>query len=219
MAYFRTEQNLTIENGVMNQTQSNLQALLNEVVQQRQLSGYVHLNREVDEGQSSGLLYQELFEKVLSKTDVGQRLIVPKSNAVKDFPLPPKMYTRGEEAEDSVTFETIDLCFVDKDLKPWSFRYCYVKSSKSFALTKYWSRFVWEKGLKVNDSVIFYKCKEFREGQPFFMIDTRSAQGQRNDIGRNIRLQVGHSGHMLNEEGRREEENEGGIRLFGVNIN
>ncbi|XP_043705542.1 AP2/ERF and B3 domain-containing transcription factor At1g50680-like [Telopea speciosissima] len=198
MLYQRQSTGWALPNGVMDHRHSNGQAFPNGVVSQRQSNGHALLNEVINQRQSNGwtLLYEKLFEKVLT-SDVGKlsRLLIPKSYAKKHFP--------------NVTVEATNLFFVDKDLKPWTFRYCHWKSCRSFVFTKEWYKFVGEKDLKVNDTVIFYKCRyreELREGLAFFMIDTRSTQDQRNDdyVGRNLgSLQLGYSGHMLNEEGRR----------------
>ncbi|KAJ4968868.1 hypothetical protein NE237_015569 [Protea cynaroides] len=124
-------------------------------------------------------------------------LVIPKKHAVAFFPQLQKIDFRGnedDEDEDDVAVEAINLTFVDKNLKPWMFRYCYWKTCKSYVFTKEWYRFVKEKDLKVDDSVIFYMCQYrgwFKEGPVFYMIDIQPKQGQGDhaDVGRNLGLQ------------------------------
>ncbi|KAI5019974.1 hypothetical protein ZWY2020_044862 [Hordeum vulgare] len=50
------------------------------------------------------------------------------------------------------------LNFDDAAGKVWRFRYSYWNSSQSYVLTKGWSRFVKDKGLKAGDAVEFYRA-------------------------------------------------------------
>uniref|UniRef100_A0A0E0F8L8 TF-B3 domain-containing protein n=1 Tax=Oryza meridionalis TaxID=40149 RepID=A0A0E0F8L8_9ORYZ len=47
------------------------------------------------------------------------------------------------------------LNFEDGEGKVWRFRYSYWNSSQSYVLTKGWSRFVREKGLRASDTIVF----------------------------------------------------------------
>lgn len=93
---------------------------------------------------------EELFEKAVTPSDVGKlnRLVIPKQHAEKHFPLP------GGPA---ATLKGVLLNFEDVGGKVWRFRYSYWNSSQSYVLTKGWSRFVKEKGLKAGDTVCFQR--------------------------------------------------------------
>ncbi|CAN4109483.1 unnamed protein product [Withania somnifera] len=90
-----------------------------------------------------------LFEKPLTPSDVGKlnRLVIPKQNAEKYFPL-------NELISDSSENGFV-LRFEDELGKLWKFRYSYWNSSQSYVLTKGWSRFVKEKKLDAGDVVLF----------------------------------------------------------------
>ncbi|KAL5228881.1 hypothetical protein ABZP36_017146 [Zizania latifolia] len=92
-----------------------------------------------------------LFEKAVTPSDVGKlnRLVVPKQQAEKHFPFPLRRST------DAATGKGVLLNFEDGDGKVWRFRYSYWNSSQSYVLTKGWSRFVREKGLRPGDTVAF----------------------------------------------------------------
>ncbi|KAJ0964211.1 hypothetical protein J5N97_029333 [Dioscorea zingiberensis] len=87
-----------------------------------------------------------MFEKVVTPSDVGKlnRLVIPKKNAVKYFPLDPSKQVKG-----------LELSFEDRIGKKWQFRYSYWKSSQSYVMTKGWSRFVRDKKLDAGDTVSF----------------------------------------------------------------
>jgi RAV-like factor len=94
-----------------------------------------------------------LFEKTMTPSDVGKlnRLVVPKHHAEKHFPLkrtPETAPTAGK---------VVLLNFEDEDGKVWRFRHSYWNSSQSYVLTKGWSRFVREKGIRAGDTVTFYR--------------------------------------------------------------
>lgn len=97
------------------------------------------------------LLWSEMFEKVLTPSDVGKlnRMVIPKQLAEKYFPLPIESAAKG-----------MLLNFEDKMGKVWRFRYCYWSSSQSYVLTKGWRRFVKEKNLKAGDIVSFQRSTE-----------------------------------------------------------
>ncbi|OEL30598.1 AP2/ERF and B3 domain-containing protein [Dichanthelium oligosanthes] len=90
-----------------------------------------------------------LFEKAVTPSDVGKlnRLVVPKQHAEKHFPL--------KRAPEAATGKGVLLNFEDGEGKVWRFRYSYWNSSQSYVLTKGWSRFVREKGLRAGDTVVF----------------------------------------------------------------
>ncbi|WOH15466.1 hypothetical protein DCAR_0935007 [Daucus carota subsp. sativus] len=91
---------------------------------------------------------ENLFEKTVTPSDVGKlnRLVIPKQHAEKHFPIQNGAISKG-----------ILLNFEDFNGKVWRFRYSYWNSSQSYVLTKGWSRFVKEKGLKAGDVVSFMK--------------------------------------------------------------
>ncbi|KAH7692609.1 B3 DNA binding domain-containing protein [Dioscorea alata] len=87
-----------------------------------------------------------MFSKVVTPSDVGKlnRLVIPKKDALKFFPLDSSKEVQG-----------LILSFEDRTSKRWQFRYSYWKSSQSYVITKGWSRFVKEKKLKAGDTVSF----------------------------------------------------------------
>ncbi|XXG74150.1 hypothetical protein AAC387_Pa07g2942 [Persea americana] len=91
---------------------------------------------------------EQLFEKAVTPSDVGKlnRLVIPKQHAEKHFPLQVGSACKG-----------VLLNFEDGQGKVWRFRYSYWNSSQSYVLTKGWSRFVKEKGLKAGDVVSFQR--------------------------------------------------------------
>jgi len=93
---------------------------------------------------------KRLFEKVLTASDVGKgtlhRLVIPKCHAERELPELKKCEKKGM----MLTFED------GGGEKVWRFKYCYWEGSKNYVLTKGWSHFVKEKGLKPGDVVAFY---------------------------------------------------------------
>ncbi|XXG65442.1 hypothetical protein AAC387_Pa05g3142 [Persea americana] len=91
---------------------------------------------------------EQLFDKAVTPSDVGKlnRLVIPKQHAEKNFPLQVGSDCKG-----------VLLNFEDAQGKVWRFRYSYWNSSQSYVLTKGWSRFVKEKGLKAGDVVSFQR--------------------------------------------------------------
>ncbi|CAL4951392.1 unnamed protein product [Urochloa decumbens] len=103
-----------------------------------------------------------LFEKAVTPSDVGKlnRLVVPKQHAEKHFPL-------KRSPETAATGKGVLLNFEDGEGKVWRFRYSYWNSSQSYVLTKGWSRFVREKGLRAGDTIIFSHSTYGQEKQLF----------------------------------------------------
>ncbi|XP_009771974.1 AP2/ERF and B3 domain-containing transcription factor At1g51120 [Nicotiana sylvestris] len=101
---------------------------------------------------NEGFSYKQLFQKELTPSDVGKlnRLVIPKKYASKYFP-------QIQEVPD------VELVFYDTSRRQWKFRYCYWKSSQSFVFTKGWNRFVKDKGLRANDTIVFNLC-EYKTG-------------------------------------------------------
>ncbi|KAJ1282681.1 hypothetical protein BS78_03G070500 [Paspalum vaginatum] len=108
-----------------------------------------------------------LFEKVVTPSDVGKlnRLVVPKQQAEKHFPL-----KRAPETM-TATDKGVLLNFEDGEGKVWRFRYSFWNSSQSYVLTKGWSRFVREKRLRAGDTVAFSQSVSGQESQ--LLIDYR----------------------------------------------
>jgi RAV-like factor len=106
-----------------------------------------------------------LFEKAVTPSDVGKlnRLVVPKQHAEKHFPL--------KRSPEATTGKGVLLNFEDGEGKVWRFRYSYWNSSQSYVLTKGWSRFVREKGLRAGDTIVFSHSTYGPEKQLF--IDCR----------------------------------------------
>ncbi|XP_074572013.1 AP2/ERF and B3 domain-containing protein Os01g0693400-like [Curcuma longa] len=98
-----------------------------------------------------------LFDKTVTPSDVGKlnRLVIPKQHAEKHFPAT------------SASVKGVLLHFEDAAVgKSWRFRYSYWGSSHSYVLTKGWSRFVKEKGLRAGD-IITFQCATGAERQLF----------------------------------------------------
>ncbi|URD84875.1 hypothetical protein MUK42_02478 [Musa troglodytarum] len=120
------------------------------------LEEYIRLHaapiRALPHARTSGnVTFLEMFVKELTPSDVGKlnRLVIPKKHATQYFP------QVVAETADEVQVE-----FVDREDRPWTFRYCYWKSSQSYVLTKGWNKFVKEKRLRAKDTVAFYRCEE-----------------------------------------------------------
>ncbi|XP_043693119.1 AP2/ERF and B3 domain-containing transcription factor At1g50680-like [Telopea speciosissima] len=167
-----------------------------------------------------GILYHELFQKELTPSDVGKlnRLVIPKKQAIAYFPETHVEVIGTEEHRDD---NHLYLTFFDNQNKPWSFRYCYWKSSQSYVFTKGWNRFVKVKDLKANDIITFYSCdyRNIHSGElhTYFMIETKSKNtndGHGGGSSNYLELQHGLEQGMI----RREEIVNKGIRLFGINI-
>ena len=139
-----------------------------------------------------------LFEKAVTPSDVGKlnRLVVPKQHAEKHFPL--------KRSPEAATGKGVLLNFEDGEGKVWRFRYSYWNSSQSYVLTKGWSRFVREKGLRAGDTVAF--------SQPVY-----GQQDNNNQLFINYRKtprkqdEAGHTDDAIAAEAR-------SIKLFGVDI-
>ncbi|CAN7044605.1 hypothetical protein BRARA_B03202 [Brassica rapa] len=115
-----------------------------------------------------------LFEKTVTPSDVGKlnRLVIPKHQAEKHFPLP----LTGD-----VSVRGTLLNFEDVNGKVWRFRYSYWNSSQSYVLTKGWSRFVKEKRLCAGDLISFKRSNG--QDQELY-IGWKSKAGLEQDTGR-----------------------------------
>ncbi|PKA66589.1 AP2/ERF and B3 domain-containing protein [Apostasia shenzhenica] len=155
----------------------------------------LHRSRRPSKGTSSSDLSGEvktparefLFHKAVTPSDVGKlnRLVIPKQYAEKHLPLSAGGGEKG-----------MLLSFEDGGGKVWRFRYAYWHSSQSYVLTKGWSRFVKEKGLKAGDKVGF--CRSKGTAEPQLYIDCKLRAGGESGGGDRSHLQV--------------------LRLFGVDI-
>ncbi|RZC61189.1 hypothetical protein C5167_022934 [Papaver somniferum] len=137
---------------------------------------------------------EQLFEKAVTPSDVGKlnRLVIPKQHAEKNFPL-----------QTGTTSKGVLLNFEDNGGKVWRFRYSYWNSSQSYVLTKGWSRFVKEKGLKAGDIVMFMRSTG---GDKHLFIDFKSRTGS-SSIQQQPIYPVHHQQPAVQV-----------VRLFGVNI-
>ncbi|CAL9092492.1 AP2 ERF and B3 domain-containing [Musa troglodytarum] len=127
---------------------------LDELQQSKRSSGADkrrnHPSRGGVTGWFGGEHREHLFDKAVTPSDVGKlnRLVIPKQHAEKHFPL----NQTGAAACKGVLLNFEDACG-----KVWRFRYSYWNSSQSYVLTKGWSRFVKEKGLRAGDVVTFQR--------------------------------------------------------------
>jgi RAV-like factor len=136
-----------------------------------------------------------LFEKTMTPSDVGKlnRLVVPKHHAEKHFPL---KRTPGT----APTGKVVLLNFEDEDGKVWRFRHSYWNSSQSYVLTKGWSRFVREKGIRAGDTVTFYRSAYGPEKQ--LLIGYRKMEERQDEAATEA---IATETHVI-------------IKLFGTNI-
>lgn len=126
--------------------------------------------------QAAAVEKEHMFDKVVTPSDVGKlnRLVIPKQHAEKHFPLqlPAAAAVTGE-------CKGVLLNFEDAAGKVWRFRYSYWNSSQSYVLTKGWSRFVREKGLRAGDTIVFSHSTYGQEKQLF--IDCRKTKTATTD--------------------------------------
>ncbi|XP_020083784.1 putative AP2/ERF and B3 domain-containing protein Os01g0140700 [Ananas comosus] len=141
-----------------------------------------------------GFVREFLFDKAVTPSDVGKlnRLVIPKQHAERHFAL---------KSED-IAGKGVLLNFEDGDGKVWRLRYSYWKSSESYVLTKGWSRFVKEKGLKPRDVVGFWRSSSGLEQQLYIDVKQRAAMPEGGRI-------------MQPPAAVRDAQM---VRLFGVNI-
>ncbi|XP_042510012.1 AP2/ERF and B3 domain-containing transcription factor At1g50680-like [Macadamia integrifolia] len=177
--------------------------------------------------EEAGTWHHELFHKELTTNDVGKynRLEIPEEDAIRYFSIVPEVST--ERAEDGNKVKTMNLAFLDKQLKLWNSQYCYQRSSQSFVFAEGWNNFVEDKGLKANDIISFYRVDyKRRSGEvgKFYMIDANKKNEEINNYRMmdSSHVQLGMEeetlGGSMEEQGRRGEAIKKGFRLFGVNI-
>ncbi|XP_051116457.1 AP2/ERF and B3 domain-containing transcription factor At1g51120-like [Andrographis paniculata] len=160
-----------------------------------------------------------LFEKELTPSDVGKlnRLVIPKRYAVKHFPNVPNECSGERQSLEnrSRRLNEVQLEFYDRNMRLWTFRYCYWKSSQSFVFTRGWNKFVKKKGLKACDTIGFYlySSRDSRcFGKQFLVIDVaRKGGGDRRSGGG-----AGEEEGVV--EGGDKNGCKAGFRLFGVHI-
>ncbi|XP_077220677.1 AP2/ERF and B3 domain-containing transcription factor RAV1-like [Tasmannia lanceolata] len=133
---------------------------------------------------------EQLFDKAVTPSDVGKlnRLVIPKQHAERHFPLQIGSGCKG-----------VLLNFEDAGGKLWRFRYSYWNSSQSYVLTRGWSRFVKEKGLKPGD-VVSFQMSTTPEKQRYIDWKPRKINSSNNS-----------RAYMA-------EQPVQAVRLFGVNI-
>ncbi|CAH8301892.1 unnamed protein product [Eruca vesicaria subsp. sativa] len=169
----------------------------------------------------------QLFSKELTPSDVGKlnRLVIPKKHAVKHLPFISDQQKEREEGEMGGVVDDVEVVFYDRAMRPWTFRYCYWRSSQSFVFTRGWNGFVKEKSLKEKDVIVFYRCDvptnvKTLHGQSnsFLMIDVDYF----TDKGYVTPKEVDTMVHNVFEEEMKTETksevNKGGFMLFGVRI-
>lgn len=133
--------------------------------------------------------YQLLFETELTETDAStmKGLYIPNEHAMAYFtPLVGNGVNLGE-IHDSER-DLGDFTFYDKQNCPWTFRYSYCSSTRSFVFTRGWSYFVRMKNMKPGDVIAFYRCEVEGEGgkRAFFCIDTNKKAPEVKLFGVNI---------------------------------
>lgn len=104
-----------------------------------------------------------LFQKMLTPSDVGRqnRLVIPKKHAERHFPAQARSGVQipGKSTACNVTVRTRGgnmLNFRDVNGgRVWRFRFSYWNRSRSYVLTRGWSRFVKEKKLEAGDQISF----------------------------------------------------------------
>ncbi|XP_026429087.1 AP2/ERF and B3 domain-containing transcription factor At1g50680-like [Papaver somniferum] len=162
--------------------------------------------------------YQKLFQKELTPSDVSKlnRLVINRRFAEKYFPEVSK-----EEKHPGV-IEDIQLSFFDREMKRWTFRYCYWRSSQSYVFTRGWNRFVKDKKLEAKDMVTFYKCQ--KEQNAYYMIDVAQNGAESNGgtyaAGSSVNFgdQITVKESTVTGPPQPEGEVKKAVRLFGVNI-
>jgi len=150
-----------------------------------------------------------LFEKAVTPSDVGKlnRLVVPKQHAEKHFPL---KRAPDAAAAAAATGKGVLLNFEDGEGKVWRFRYSYWNSSQSYVLTKGWSRFVREKGLRAGDTIVFSHSTYSSEKQLFIDCKKTKTTTAATTDGAPVRMPVLPPAEKPNEARV--------VRLFGVDI-
>ncbi|XP_010514193.1 PREDICTED: AP2/ERF and B3 domain-containing transcription factor ARF14-like [Camelina sativa] len=126
-----------------------------------------------------------LFEKTVTPSDVGKlnRLVIPKHQAEKHFPLP----LGGVDNDNNGSVKGMLLSFEDVNGKVWRFRYSYWNSSQSYVLTKGWSRFVKEKRLCAGDLICFRRSNG-QDDKLFIGWKSKSGSGSGSGSDRVVRL-------------------------------
>uniref|UniRef100_A0A0D3EJF1 AP2/ERF and B3 domain-containing protein n=1 Tax=Oryza barthii TaxID=65489 RepID=A0A0D3EJF1_9ORYZ len=142
---------------------------------------------------------EPLFEKAVTPSDVGKlnRLVVPKQQAERHFPFPLRRHSSDAAGKGVL------LNFEDGDGKVWRFRYSYWNSSQSYVLTKGWSRFVREKGLRPGDTVAFSRSAAAWGTEKHLLIDCKKME--RNNLATVDAIAVDDDARVV-------------VKLFGVDI-
>ncbi|XP_020585964.1 AP2/ERF and B3 domain-containing transcription factor At1g51120-like isoform X2 [Phalaenopsis equestris] len=108
-----------------------------------------------------GFVFEEMFHKKLILNGIeGQNILVLPHQARSYYP--PFKSTGG-----------LPLVFRDRVNRPWEFQYCYNNSTQSYIFNMGWSKFANEMELRTKDTVVFYRCMDWRNFPPknFDMVD------------------------------------------------
>ncbi|KAF3784346.1 AP2/ERF and B3 domain-containing transcription factor [Nymphaea thermarum] len=200
----------------LNQSKKNRLMMLSSDKSERFLTFDVLSARKMALGRDGFRLREEdetelLFEKAVTPSDVGKlnRLVIPKQHAEKYFPM---------EVASSSACKGVLLNFEDENGKVWRFRYSYWNSSQSYVLTKGWSRFVKEKGLRAGDTVSFARSNG-SDRQLYIGWKARPT-GMASGIVPPVHPQVRRGCFLwpTTTPARPEIQSEPSVRLFGVDL-
>ncbi|XP_020585902.1 AP2/ERF and B3 domain-containing transcription factor At1g51120-like [Phalaenopsis equestris] len=129
----------------------------------------------------NGVFVKEMFRVVLTSSDVERPgiLTLPAEQAVQYFP-PLTSETQHEFLQ-----------FYDRWQRLWVFQYCYSGSAGSYVLAGGWDSFLIDMQLEVNDVVVFYRCKEWRNFPPLStdVIDAVRGVTSRCDVQEDIHVE------------------------------
>ncbi|KAK6262838.1 hypothetical protein QUC31_008654 [Theobroma cacao] len=170
---------------------------------------------------AKGISHQLLFHKKLTQTDVAQikGFHIPKEYALQYLPPLGNSSDGGQMRNDSV-----DLTFYDKFYRPWTFRYSYWCSTKTFLFTKGWRHFVAMNNLNIADTIMVYGCAFVEEGQSrnFYMIDIHRNDAANYIVGRDAEQGIGTQPNIVDNgahvDGISGVERKNGVKLFGIQI-
>lgn len=177
---------------------------------------------------------ENLFQKVLSRNDLNDHIVILKREAQTHFP-------------SLELVENVKLTFFEKSMRSWNFTYSLSKSKSSESkdnprrfhhLTREWKKFVEEKKLKRGDTVTFSKV-EFvnKDGltQRNLMIDVKFSENKIDLTEKEVvattrkrkyevgiesltkKVHVEENKEKYDQAGRNEKQQHG-IKLFGVLI-
>ncbi|XP_010451760.1 PREDICTED: AP2/ERF and B3 domain-containing transcription factor At1g50680-like [Camelina sativa] len=157
-----------------------------QMVARINVGGSKQVRGEADQESDKCFSCTQLFQKVLTPSDVGKvnRLVIPKKYAVKYMPCINEKLEEGEQGRIGGAVEDVEIVFDDRTMRQWKFKYSFWKSSQSIVFTRGLNAFVKEKNLKEKDIIVFYDCDvpsdaKTLEGQSknFKMIDVHYFSG------------------------------------------